>query len=234
MKKNLYFLPGFIIILIIASSCAPAYVPNVVNTPMLSNKGDTKIAIHGGTAGFNPQFAIGITDNIGLMVNGSFADRTSDSTDNFHKHQFAELGIGYYKKLGRIGRFETFGGCGYGKVKAYYDNAIWEDYANTEYIRAFLQPSIGLTTKVIDFSLTPRFVMVNLTQSGHKDIGYFAEPVVTTKLGYEYFKITSQLGFSFPLNLSHIDFDYAPMIFAVGMQINIGRKYDEKNKGKAD
>jgi hypothetical protein len=54
------------------TSCAPAYVPNALNTPLFNNKGEIHIAANTGISGFDPQLAYAVTDNIGVMVNGSF------------------------------------------------------------------------------------------------------------------------------------------------------------------
>ncbi len=50
----------------------------------------------------------------------------------------------------------------------------------------------------------------------------FIEPALTGKLGYKYFKLTGQLGLSLPINEKDI-YGYQPLLFSLGMQINIGR-----------
>lgn len=57
----------FFVIVIGLSSCAPAYVPNVINTRLLSNKGDTRLNVNSGFSGFDPQFAYALTDNTGIL-----------------------------------------------------------------------------------------------------------------------------------------------------------------------
>ncbi len=212
---------------LVFNACTPAYVPNVINTPLLSNKGEFQCAIHTGTAGNDPQFAYAITDNIGVMLNGSFANRTSDSTDDFHKHQFVEIGSGYFTKLGNSGRFEVFGGFGLGKLKAKLDNNLWMSYEDVTSNRIFIQPAIGAATEIFDASLAARFVMVNMKQSSAKNTGLFLEPVMTTKVGYKYVKLVFQLGLSFPLNSKTREFSYQPFIFSIGLNGYIGRNYND-------
>ncbi len=163
-------------VVLIINGCAPAYVPNVINTPLLSSKGEIQAAIHTGISGTDPQFSYALTDNIGIMLNGSFADRTSDSTDDFHKHQFIELGTGYYTKIGESGRFETFGGFGYGKLQAEFDNDLWDTHSDVTSSRIFIQPTIGATTDIFDGSFASRFVIVNMHQASKKSTGFFLEP----------------------------------------------------------
>ncbi len=208
------------------NSCAPAYVPNTLNTPLLSNKGEFQLGINGGLSGFDPQAAYAITDNIGLMLNGSFRNSTSDSTDNFHKHNFVELGSGYYTKFGSIGRFETFAGYGYGKLKAYSEAGIFESFADANCNRIFLQPGVGMATQLFDGSFTTRIVLIDLVQNDLHFTEVFFEPALTFKLGYKYVKGMVQLGLSLPMNSEGVDFNYYPFIFSFGIQATIKRQYD--------
>lgn len=208
-------------------ACAPAYIPNTVNTPLFSNKGEFQISVYKGLAGTDPQFACAITDNIGLMLNGSFANRTNDTTNNYHKHQFLELGIGYYSGIGEKGRFEVYTGYGFGKLSANYESGIFSDRANVNTSRIFLQPAIGVSSDVYDGSFATRFVAVNLTGETENSLGFFVEPVFTSKIGYRYVKGVIQFGMSFPFEEDQIEFNYQPFIFSIGVQANIGRIYDE-------
>jgi hypothetical protein len=219
------YLPGILITLIVCS-CAPAYVPNVINTPLFSNKGEFQASVNPGLAGFDPQLSYAVTDHIGVMLNGSFANRTSDSTGDFHKHQFIEIGSGYYQKIGMSGRFEAFGGAGFGKLQAEYENELWISRSNVNSIRFFVQPVIGATTDIFDGSLAARFVVLNLHQDSVGSTGLFLEPVLTAKVGYKYVKAVFQVGLSLPLNSNNIHFNYQPVLFSVGLQATLGKKYE--------
>lgn len=224
MKTILYT----ILIALVINGCAPAYVPNVINTPLLTNKGEIQAAIHSGISGTDPQFAYAITDNIGVMLNGSFANRTLDSTNNFHKHEFIEIGTGYYTKIGESGRFETFTGYGFGKLKANFGNDLWITYTDVNSSRIFIQPTIGASTDIFDGSLSSRFVMVTMHQDSKRSSEYFIEPVITSKVGYKYVKAVFQIGLSIPLNSEEINFSYQPLIFSVGVQGYINKKHETK------
>ncbi|MFW6371230.1 MAG: hypothetical protein ACOC10_08515, partial [Bacteroidota bacterium] len=177
-------------------SCAPSYVPNVINTPMFKQAGELQGAAHTGISGFDPQVSYAITENIGLMVNGSFANQTSDTTDNYHKHSFIEAGVGFYKNYRSIGVFEVYGGYGMGTLNAFYENDLWSDQENVKTNRLFLQPAVGINTGYFIGSLSPRLVYVNLLQEPESLDGIFIEPVLTGKLGLPYVKMTLQVGFS--------------------------------------
>jgi len=206
-------------------SCAPSYIPNVVNTPLFSNRGEFQASVNNGVSGFNPQLAYAISDRIGIMLNGSFANRTSDTTKNFHKHQFIEFGFGYYHKIANNGRFEIYSGTGFGKVNSFYDNELWYDKTDISSFRVFLQPTIGATTNIFDGSFAPRIVMINFSQGTTANSGFFIEPTISAKLGYKYIKILFQLGFSLPLNSRNINFEYQPFIFSIGLLATLGKKY---------
>jgi hypothetical protein len=192
---------------------------------MFSNKGEFQASVNGGVSGFDPQLSYAITDHIGIMANGSFADRTSDSTDNFHNHKFVEIGGGYYTNFGTIGRFETFAGFGMGELTTDWEDGLWDDFTTVKSRRYFIQPDIGISTRIFDGSFATRFVLVDLYEGSVTNTGFFMEPVITAKLGFKYFKATTQFGLSLPINQTNIDFTNEPFIFSIGIQATIGRKY---------
>ncbi len=211
-----------IIVTIILSSCAPMYIPNKVNAPLLSNKKELQASVNAGICGFDPQFAYALTDKVGLMLNGSFNNTKDDC------HKFVELGAGYYKSLDKTTRFEVFTGFGYGKYESNSDFIILGSDVNysskVDAYRFFIQPDIGITNKIIDASFTPRFVIFSAT---NKDISYnrtFLEPTLTFSAGYQYVKFIMQIGASFPLSSSAID--YEPLILSVGIHARLFRNYD--------
>jgi len=221
-KKLIYLYLSVLVILFY--SCAPAYVPNAVNMPLLSNQGEVQVVLNTGSSGFDPQLAFALTDNIGLMLNGSFNNRTSDSTDNYHKHYFGEMGVGYYNKIGTNGRVEAYGGFGIGQFQGDYENNLWKSTSNATLTRYFMQPSIGVTTDIFDGGFSPRFVYVNIQQEGNRDYGIFFEPAFTGKVGYKYVKFIFQFGLSIPAGFNEIEFEYQPIIFSVGIHSKIGKR----------
>ena len=209
------------LIFIIFNACSPSYVPNVINTPLLSNKGELQLGIHTGLSGTDPQFAYAVTDNIGLMLNGSFANRTYDTVSNFHKHNFGELGVGYFTKFADNGIFEVFTGLGFGDLNAHFKSGIFNSSAQINTRRLFLQPAIGAKTNIFDGSFAPRLVILNLTQGTDNVTAVLLEPAITAKVGYKYVKAVFQFGLSLPLS-STGDFYYQPFLFSIGLQGFIG------------
>ncbi|PLX11700.1 MAG: hypothetical protein C0597_14640 [Marinilabiliales bacterium] len=213
------------------TSCSPEYVPNMVNSPMLSNRGEFQASIATGTSNFDAQTAFAITDNIGIMVNGSFGNETNDSTDDFHKHAFVEAGIGYFEKIGSKGRYEIYGGYGTGKVEGYYETSLFDSQiTEAKYNRFFVQPGIGISTGIYDGSFSPRFAVVQMDPNGADfrtgKYNLFFEPVITSKVGFKYVKFIFQFGVSVPFGDENLNYDYQPFIMNIGLNLNLGRRYD--------
>lgn len=215
---------------ILFASCSPEYVPNMVNSPMFSNAGEFQATIATGNSNFDAQTAVAITDNIGFMVNGSYGNETNDSTDDFHKHSFIEAGIGYYEKIGTKGRYEVYGGYGFGKVDGYFENALFDEViTDARYNRFFVQPGIGVSTGIYDGSFSPRFVLVQMDPKGANfpstQYDAFFEPVITSKIGYKYVKFIIQFGVSVPIGDQAPTYEHERFIFNFGLNLNLGRKY---------
>ncbi len=225
--KNLIY---FFLLLLIAFSCVPAYTPNAVNTPLFSSQNEAQFALSTGSSGFDLQTGYAPTNNIGIVVNGSIADR-SDSA-NFHKHNFIEFGGGYYNAMGKHGRFEILGGYGVGNVNAHFKSGIFDGYVKTSYNRIFVQPSIGTASDVFEIAFTPRLVFVKvkspLDTLNTFPTDPFFEPTLTMKLGWRYVKMTMQFGLSFPLS-PYTYYTNEPIIFSIGLLGKIPGKKKEKN-----
>ncbi len=215
------------------NSCAPAYTPNVINAPLLNNKKEFQADLAGGISGTDVQLAYAAGKHIGIMVNGSYRDNTSDTTTNYHKHTFIEAGIGYYTTFSKDGHFEVFGGYGYGNadVRA---SSIFNTMVITKatYHRFFVQPDIGFSSEFFDIAFSPRIVVVNMQPEELEFTtitSAFIEPTGTIRFGYKFLYLTSQAGLSLPITKisSETWFEYQPFIFSLGIKIKIGKIYDE-------
>jgi hypothetical protein len=208
--------------LLFLQSCVPAYIPSVVNAPLMSEKGEIVAKVNTGISGFDPQFAYAFTDQLAIMMNGSFRSGQTDDIANYHRHAFGEIGVGYYKPLNETVRFEVFGGGGHGLVNANYSNSFFTPLTDVRYARGFIQPSIGFVTDVIEFSLTPRMIYVYMMQDGLRAGAPFIEPVFTMKLGYKQVKGVFQMGVSWPLlDYDDMKFDYQPFMISFGVQFRM-------------
>ncbi len=226
MKNLIYIL----LLSVLVYSCVPAYTPNAVNTPLFSSQNEVQFGISTGSSGFDAQTGYAPTDHIGIVANGSFANR-SDST-NYHKHNFVEFGGGYYTTMGKHGRFEILGGYGLGNVDAHFKSGIFDSRVKTTYNRIFIQPSIGTISDVFEIAFTSRLVFVRVKSPLDTLNNYptdpFIEPTITLKLGWRYIKIVTQLGFSFPLK-PYTYYTNEPVIFSIGLIGKIPGKKKDSN-----
>jgi hypothetical protein len=226
---------GFNILLLFSligtfASCSPEYIPNMVNTPVFSNKGEFQATVATGTSNFDAHLGYAITDNIAVIASGSYADQTNDTTDEFHKHLILEGGLGYYKNLSSNGRVEVFGGYGIGQIQTLEDfGSLGFESVDVNYNKIFLQPGIGAATDFFDGSFATRLSIIQMLPSEQSDITEswhaFIEPVVTAKIGYRYVKAVIQIGYSFPINAETIDYEHQNLILNFGLNFNIGRDY---------
>ena len=160
MKRFVYASMLFAITsLLFFSSCSPAYIPNVVNTPLMSKKGDVTAAAYVSTSGYDFQVAGAVTDHLGLMANSNFLRFTNTES----KISMVELGSGYYTKIGLNGRFETYGGIGLAtytrdKNPIHINGNSNPVYVNGTFTRYFIQPTIGANTDIFQGSFSTRLV----------------------------------------------------------------------------
>ena len=221
MKKIFYKFIIFSLSIVYFSACAPLYVPNVVNTPMLTEKGDLNASLHAGLSGYDAQGAYALTENIAVMLNSSFMNSTSDSSNNYHKHIFVEAGAGYFKPLGEFGLFEVYSGYGLGKINSYQATGDLMSFADTYVNRFFVQPSFGFVSPYFEAAIAPRAVMAFVSQTTGRQTGFFIEPTLVLKAGSPNLKLTSQIGLSYMLNQYETSFFYQPFIFSIGLQYSV-------------
>ena len=223
--KNLIYIS---LLPILVYSCAPAYTPNTVNAPLFSSQNEVQFAITTGTSGIDAQTGYAPTDHIGVILNGSYANR-SDS-GNYHKHNFIEFGGGYYSRMGEHGRLELLGGYGMGNVDAHFKGVIFDYYTKTTIKRIFIQPSIGNVSDVFEIAFTPRLVFVHVKSPLDTLNTYptdpFLEPTLTLKVGWKYIKFVTQFGISLPL-VKYTYYINEPIMFSIGF---VGKIPGKKNE----
>lgn len=219
-------------LLLIQTACAPVYVPNTRQTPLLDKKGELHAAVHTGTNGAHLQAAYAVSDRFGLV--GGFSksknETEEDLSPDYHKHTLGELGVAYFRSLGRIGRLEALGGLGFGTAEAVDQYDFFgpqEVRAEGSYNNIFLQGNIGLETGVIETGVALRLNRVNFTQFetnsstyNETEGAFFFEPALFGRLGWKNIKIEGQYGFSSPFD-PEVAFDFQLWYFSLGIQFQI-------------
>lgn len=228
------------VVLVFYSCTPPLYIPNTTNNPSLTKKGEIESSFTIGTNGYDIQTAGAITDNIGIMLNGSYGNNTSDSSNSFNKHTFGELGVGYSTVISDSNAtlktiLSVFTGWGIGKSSGEYNYTIGtnqqSNIASGKYQRAFVQPSIGISNKSFDFFFSTRFSYVNMSDLKTNDTGnnsklrnnnIFYEPTLTIKGGSENIKFMGQAGISVNrISNNDVIFRQRPIIITLGLAFDL-------------
>src|SRR5688572_22818447 len=163
-----YFLISLAVACIGVSSCSPVLYTTVgQNVPLFKQKGE--VAFSGGSAatsheddvssaeGFNIQAAAAIDSSLSIMCSLYSLKNMDADNDWIGKGNYFELGIGKFKQSSKsklIG--EVFCGVGFGEIK---NSSTFGDISE-HYIKPFIQPSGGFSSKIVDVAITTRVAMV--------------------------------------------------------------------------
>lgn len=216
-------------------ACAPLYQPNVINTPLLNKRHDTRIAAYiSSTSDYDAQVAYAITDHIGVMFNGYYKHlRAKTVRDNNIKNYLLEGGLGYFKSIEGI-KLEAYAGYGIGQNDSrfaatnngiYFNNTA-QSVVTANMQRFFVQGSFGHTSDLIEFAATLRYSIVNVDEFyTDQDVrGYFLEPLLTLKYGIKNLKVVAKTGISIGGFPDGTEYAYRPIILSVGLEGSIGAR----------
>lgn len=233
--KNVHYYAG---VLALSStlfcSCRTVYAPNAVNTPLLQEKGELKVAL----AANNLQVASAVTQHVGLMVNGYLNAYTSDDKSFKNNGKGAEVGIGYFGHTADRISYEAYGGAGLYNVRMKEANNTKTFDADA--VKYFIQPSVGWVNPFFEVAVSPRVSVVKYnapditgyTASEQADNYFnlldkkahaFLEPTITLRGGYRFVKLQVQYGHVFKLTKNNIN--YEDNIGSVGLIFDIGTWY---------
>lgn len=230
----------YVLVLLLAASCAPLYVPNTRNAPLFREQGEAQISAYLTSGGFDAQGAYALTDHVALTGSYSYGSQKqsnpqSNPMDYTRKNSYGEVGIGYYDRT-RSSRYEILAGYGIGQGTSsdqYYffglNNTV---VATAKMQRIFLQPTLGTNNRDVNLSFTPRLSYVKYTEFTNDATGntqkpnenaiIFLEPAATLKMRLAgNLHGLFQLGLTTPVSGDPY-FDFQPMQVAIGLQIDTG------------
>jgi hypothetical protein len=152
--------------------------------------------------GYDLQLSGAISDNVGLMFNGTYL--SYKRSDYYRKHIFGELGIGLFSKQNEYMITEIYFGAGLGS-SSLKENIIFcsEDAdVNANYFRLSFQPVFGVGDEGVECGLTMRTCYVNFYNIKHSNIDFaetkfLFEPVIFFRIGPPFLQLQGQFGFSF-------------------------------------
>lgn len=220
------FNPFLVLLLLVAlflTSCQATYVTNPANIPLLSQDGEFQGGLAIAPNGFNGQLVWAPVEHLALLANGATFTTSDSVLEPDFRRTFGEIGAGYWTRLNKYLRFESFVGTGWG---------ITGDIPQRDlYRRYFFQPNFGASTRYYDFGFAPRVSVVRfIEQRGVANPieaernGVFLEPILQGRLGYEEFKFQFQFG---PLlELGDAAFDFRRWNISFGVNLTLGKDFE--------
>ena len=230
-----------LLLTVIWSGCANYYLPNSHQVPLLTKKGDARLALtatdHSSEIvspyGVEFQGSYAATDKIGVVLNSTVAISFGGEV-----YKYLDLGGGYFKANSLENFiFETYGGVGFGNSsRAFIDGSF---YNNTNFVKYYVQPSLGYRAKNFELALSWRLASLNFTEmsnSGVLDVAnqnivqsiqnkpssILSEPAVTVRLGLKAVKLQAQWGWSHSLSGGY--YPQGQSYLNVGFFISMGRE----------
>lgn len=227
--------------------CSSIYMPNVPNTPMLSQQGEFSGGLHGSLKGnFSLNGAYAVSDHFGVLASTSYMNMEKAKRD--YKHKLFEVGGGYFNTFGpddnRI--IEIYAGYGNAKTnrvfRNYDDNDVLmsTDFEEATYNKTFLQvnysskKSTNLRLLGHDFPINSgtalRITSAEMKTFMRNGIGQlregnlFLEPIFFTRMKVsETVQLQYTTSGTFGLN-SREFMNANNSLFTIGAVINVGRK----------
>lgn len=227
--KNLFIASCFLIIV----ACSPTYyAANTLNTPMISEKGESSITAAGKGGMYELHGGYGITDNLAVIGSGSVYAPKSLENGNGGSGFLAEAGVGYFNEFQENILFDVYGLLAFGSMNNQFpDN---NEKISARAFRLGIQPGIGYMHKYFSASFNPRIAFLNfsgingnLTYEGVDQVQYLTdnknnfllEPTITLRGGLEKIKLQLQYGYS--LNMSNPDFKQDKNILTIGLNFRL-------------
>ncbi len=221
-----------LVLIIGMACCTPFYIPTSINTPLITKGGEVNLEVSAASSGLEVYSAVGLSDNISIMINGSFKDRRtekddSDETERYHKHNFGEAALGFNFPLDEKWVGEFYAGGGYGSVWNSEDILFFNNRATGDIRKYFIQTDIGSKYSHTIFGLAIRGSYVKIDNLHHSFTkvkiypeAYFIEPAIFLKFGFKVVKFKAQVLYSHILSdrkfVSHDN-----LISSFGVSINL-------------
>lgn len=199
------------------SACSPAYYPPKANVPLLRYEKEAKINFDGNLRALNLGGSYALKNHLGLIGSVGIYNIGPQTVDGQlvggSRGLQADVGPGYYTGFDNKGVFEVYGTYGMSLVNSDDVNGIIHRFA--------IQPTIGVVNPKTDLALTLRlqqsFVSAKALNALNGSREFYAEPIVTMRLGGPIWRFSSQVGFSAQLD-GNTNYDYNPLIMLFGVQ----------------
>jgi hypothetical protein len=159
------------------------YASSTQNVPLLEQKNDLSLALHGSFGdrqkGVDIHGAFNPAKNIGIMLSYSSIKNDGDVDNDIVHIKHFELGPGYFKKISPFFHFETYGGVGFGTAS----NRHYTGNSKITSVNFFLQPAISVsnTYQTLQFAVVSKFSLNNF-KIADTSFNNDREPFVTSQM----------------------------------------------------
>ena len=233
-----------LIVLLTGLSACGIYRQNVVNAPLMQQKGQTQIGGHISFNGLEGQAGYALTKKIALLANyadmGTRKEEYSANNYEIRKHNFKEIAAGMYKNTasGRIRELYILAGKGMTSRFRTGQNAagvIYQSKQEVNYNRFVIQADFGAKNKKYQTIISPRLLSVHYYNivddigNEYKEISNFhvyAEGAFTFRYHIlEFLMISAQGDATIPLIYSrgvHDYYEFSPFNASIGLIFNEG------------
>ena len=198
---------------------APGHIPDPLNVPLLSKRGETRVSGNLGYmgSGVQVQAATAVTGRMALLGAAAYAQESNCFTCTTNIRRHGELGAGWFAPTETGLTREVFAGAGIGRFRVLGESGKFdpsnEDLFITSgnYQQLFLQGNVGRNGKFLDRAAALRLSAFRYTdfekfngdgvpQSvARNHLGFYAEPALILRFGFKHIKAESQIGLSLPL-----------------------------------
>ncbi|MBN2667867.1 MAG: hypothetical protein JXR60_01450 [Bacteroidales bacterium] len=219
------------------SSTIMAYVPPIINSSILSQKGEFQGAFTYGSSGAEQYLSYAFDESLSVLVNSSFTIDTMYNGSTKRKHFFFEGGFNYGKQAGSW--VFTMGGMyGYGQYYTLfsgydeYNYNSYRFYGLMDFHKFSIQGDIGIKKSFFELVFTHRFAVGyakvdNPMYPINSSTQSYFEPGITLKAGPGKIKFFTQARLSLPLNDRNYNMNYGAI--SLGFIVHLGYKADENN-----
>lgn len=233
---------SLVVLLIGLSSCG-IYRQNVVNAPLMQQKGQIQLSGHISFNGWEGQVAYAVTNKIAVLANygdmGIKKEQYSSTNYSVQKHHFKEMGAGLYKKTAAGRMRELFVFAGKGRTSHFVmggnaTGAISATNQEADYSRFAVQADVGRKGKSLEYVLSPRLLAVHYyhiidnARSDYKELSSFhiyAEGAVTLRYRIlKFLMLSGQVCATLPLTHAggyNYYYEFSPFNSSIGLIFNI-------------
>lgn len=230
-----------ILLCVFCMACNPKYYsPNTANIPLLRTQGQINASVMGDANQFGVLAAYGLTDKVGLMLNGGvFRPRDLDN-GNGGSGTFFEAGPGFLAPINDEFTFEIYGLLGYGNLENHLPSTVLANPMTTGDLSAkaakfTLQPNIGYRNSSFELGFTTRIaglqyfdikgdlIFENEAQTDYlKDnkFNFLIEPALVARVGTDVIQFQAQVGHS--INTSNSTFRQEKWLLNIGANFTFG------------